>query len=426
MSLTCTTYQCGACRCFVKKLSEIKYYTVEDLERTKQQITQLNETKNIKETRTSLQVAGGQGGEAYPRIIIAGGGTGGHIFPAIAIANAIKRLKPEAAILFVGASGKMEMEKVPQAGYNIEGLDIAGFNRSSLIKNIGLPYKLIKSFFQVRRIIKFFKPGAVVGVGGYSSFPVLRVAQAQGIKTFIHESNSFAGKSNMLLGKKATKVFVATDGMEKFFPANKIMVSGNPVRQSISQANVSPEEAKRFFELDPHKKTVLAIGGSLGAKSINEAIAAGIDQFQKNDLQLIWQTGKPFAEKGKEAAAGKTNVLVNDFITQMEYAYAAADVVISRSGAMSVTELCVMKKPVVFVPFPFAAEDHQTVNAQQLVNRNAALLIKDNKALEQLIPTVISLAKDEQQQQKLKINIGKLAILNADEIIASEILKAIG
>ena len=403
-----------------------KYFRKRKRKKLKQYIKELDETKNIKETTTPLRGAGEQGGEAYPRIIIAGGGTGGHIFPAIAIANAIKKLEPEAAILFVGALGKMEMEKVPQAGYNIEGLDIAGFNRSSLIKNIGLPFKLIKSFLQVRRIIKLFKPGAVVGVGGYSSFPVLRVAQAQGIKTFIHESNSFAGKSNMLLGKNATKVFVATDGMEKFFPANKIVVSGNPVRQSISQANVSPEEAIRFFELDLHKKTVLAIGGSLGAKSINEAIAAGIDLFQQYDLQLIWQTGKPFAEKGKEAAAGRTNVWVNEFITQMEYAYAAADVVISRSGAMSVTELCVMRKPVVFVPFPFAAEDHQTVNAQQLLNKNAALMIKDNEALEQLITTVISLAKDEQQQQKLKMNIGKLAITNADEVIASEILKAIG
>jgi UDP-N-acetylglucosamine--N-acetylmuramyl-(pentapeptide) pyrophosphoryl-undecaprenol N-acetylglucosamine transferase len=370
---------------------------------------------------------GGQGaGEmARPRIIIAGGGTGGHIFPAIAIANAIVKLQPQAEILFVGAKGKMEMEKVPLAGYRIEGLDIAGFNRSSLIKNIGLPFKLIKSFLQVREIIKLFKPTAVIGVGGYSSFPVLRFAQAKGIKTFIHESNSFAGKSNMLLGKKATKIFVAIDGMEKFFPAEKIIISGNPVRESIVQSTVTKEDAIRFFSLEPYKKTILAIGGSLGAKSINEALAAGIDEFGKNDLQLIWQTGKPFAEKGKEAAEGHSNIWVNDFITQMEYAYAAADVVISRSGAMSVAELCVMKKPALFVPFPFAAEDHQTVNAQKLVNKNAAQMIKDSDAFNKLVQSVISISKDEPLQERLIENISKLAITNADEIVAKEILKSI-
>ncbi len=385
----------------------------------------MNETTIIEETRTPLRGAGGLG-RSFPRIIIAGGGTGGHIFPAIAIANAIVKLQPQTEILFVGALGKMEMEKVPLAGYRIEGLDIAGFNRSSLIKNIWLPYKLIKSFFQVRKIIKLFKPNAVVGVGGYSSFPVLRFAQAIGIKTFIHESNSFAGKSNKLLGKKALKIFVAIDGMEKFFPANKIVISGNPVRKSISQSTVTNDDAIRFFGLGPYKKTILAIGGSLGAKSINEALAAGIDEFEKNGLQLIWQTGKPYADKGKEVAKGKPNIWVNDFITQMEYAYAAADVVISRSGAMSIAELCVTKKPAVFVPFPFAAEDHQTVNAQKLVDKNAGLMIKDNEALVKLVPTVTKLSKDEQKQEELKRNISKLAITNADEIIAGVILKAIG
>ncbi|MBC7887248.1 MAG: undecaprenyldiphospho-muramoylpentapeptide beta-N-acetylglucosaminyltransferase [Ferruginibacter sp.] len=361
-----------------------------------------------------------------PRIIIAGGGTGGHIFPAIAIANAIVKLQPLTEILFVGASGKMEMEKVPLAGYRIEGLDIAGFNRSSLIKNIGLPYKLVKSYFQVRKIFKIFKPTAVVGVGGYSSFPVLRFAQSKNIKTFIHESNSFAGKSNKWLGKKATKIFVAIDGMEKFFPAYKIIITGNPVRESISQSKVSKEDAIRFFELDPYKKTILAIGGSLGAKNINEALAAGIEAFEKNDLQLIWQTGKPYALKGKEAAAGRTNIWVNDFITEMEYAYAAADVVISRSGAMSVAELCVMKKPAVFVPFPFAAEDHQTANALELVNKNAGMMIKDSDAPDKLVATVIWLSKEEQRREELISNISKLAITNADERIAGEILREIG
>jgi UDP-N-acetylglucosamine--N-acetylmuramyl-(pentapeptide) pyrophosphoryl-undecaprenol N-acetylglucosamine transferase len=362
-------------------------------------------------------------GEGAPRIIIAGGGTGGHIFPAIAIANAIKKLQPESEILFVGAKDKMEMEKVPLAGYNIEGLDIAGFNRSSLIKNVSLPYKLVKSFLQVREITRLFRPDAAIGVGGYSSFPVLKYAQSRGIKTFIHESNAFAGKANMMLGKQATKIFVAADGMEKFFPPGKILVSGNPVRSSISGSNVTKEDAIRFFELDPYKKTVLSIGGSLGAKNINEAIAANIDLFEKNNLQLVWQTGKPFAAKAKEASAGKANIWLKDFITQMENAYAAADVVISRSGAMSIAELCVMEKPVVFVPFPFAAEDHQTANAVNLVNKQAGLLIQDKDALETLLPTVINLSKDEDRQQKLRTNIAQLAIRNADEVIAKEILR---
>jgi UDP-N-acetylglucosamine--N-acetylmuramyl-(pentapeptide) pyrophosphoryl-undecaprenol N-acetylglucosamine transferase len=361
---------------------------------------------------------GGRGG----RIIIAGGGTGGHIFPAVAIAHALRKLQPGIDILFVGAKGKMEMEKVPQAGYAIKGLDIAGFNRSSLIKNIGLPFKLIKSFWQVRSIIKTFQPDAVIGVGGYSSFPVLRYAQARGIATFIHEANSFAGKSNMLLGKQARKIFVATDGMEKFFPAEKIMITGNPVRQNIVNNTISRSEGIQFFGLEPAKKTVFVTGGSLGAKGINEAIDAGISALVQNSVQLIWQTGKPYAEKASAIAAENKNIWANSFITQMEYAYAAADIVVSRAGAMSVAELCVAKKPVVFIPFPFAAEDHQTANAQNLVNKQAGLMIKDGEAKEKLVQTVISLAKDEQQQQVLKENIGKLAITDADEIVAREIL----
>ena len=358
------------------------------------------------------------------RVIIAGGGTGGHIFPAIAIANAIKKLMPASEILFVGAKGKMEMEKVPQAGYKIEALYIAGFNRSSLIKNIALPYKLIKSFLQVRQIFKLFKPTVVVGVGGYSSFPVLRFAQSQGIKTFIHESNSFAGKSNILLGKKATRIFVAGDGMDQFFSLKKILVTGNPVRENIAHSSISREEAIRFFNLDPAKKTVLSIGGSLGAKSINEALAAQLDEFEKNDLQLIWQTGKPYAAQAKQMVVKKENIWVNDFIIQMEYAYAAADIVISRSGAMAVAELCVQKKAVLFVPYPFAAEDHQTVNAQNLVNKNAGILIKDSDAFYNLVPSVIELIKDDKKIENLKFNISKLAVINADEIIANNILSS--
>lgn len=359
------------------------------------------------------------------KIIIAGGGTGGHIFPAIAIANALKKIDNAIEILFVGANEKMEMEKVPQAGYKIIGIDIAGFNRSSLIKNIALPFKLIKSFLQVKQIIKSFRPDAVVGVGGYSSFPVLRYAQAKNIPTFIHESNSFAGKSNILLGKKAVKIFTASDSMGKFFPANKIVITGNPVRGSIANSSIDREEGIIFFGLDPVKKTVLSTGGSLGAKSINEAIGDHIDEFGKNDLQLIWQTGKLYADKAKEITAGKKNIWTNDFITKMENAFAAADIVISRSGAMSIAELCVAKKPVVFVPFPFAAEDHQMVNAQKLVNKNAGILIKDNDAKLKLISTIVALSKDENKQNELKENIGKLAITNADEMIAKEILNTI-
>ena len=364
-------------------------------------------------------------GSRIARIIIAGGGTGGHIFPAIAIANAIVKLQPQAQILFVGASGKMEMEKVPLAGFRIEGLTIAGFNRSSLIKNIGLPFKLLKSFFQVSNIFKSFKPTAVIGVGGYSSFPVLRYAQAKGIDTFIHESNSYAGKSNKMLAKKATKIFVAIDGMNKFFPSNKIIQTGNPVRENIVNSKLSREEAILFFGLDPNKKTVLAIGGSLGAKNINEALAAGINEFNKNDLQLIWQTGKSYLEKAREIAGGNSNIWVNDFITQIEKAYGAADIVISRSGAMSIAELAVMKKPAVLVPLPFAAEDHQTVNAQRLVDKNAAMMINDSAALDQLVLSVIDLSKNEKKQQELKENISGLAVKNADEVIAKEILNAL-
>lgn len=359
------------------------------------------------------------------KIIIAGGGTGGHIFPAIAIAGALRKQDPDIEILFVGAKGKMEMEKVPQAGYTIEGIDIAGLNRSSLIKNIGLPFKLVKSFFQVRGIIRRFMPDAVVGVGGYSSFPVLRAAQAKGIPTFIHESNSFAGKANQWLGKKATAIFVASDGMEKFFPAEKIRITGNPVRANLTGNAVSRDEAIRFFGLDPARQTVLVTGGSLGAKGINEAVAAGVEEFGRNGIQLIWQTGKPFAATAADLCKGKPHIWTGDFITKMEYAFPAGDVVISRSGAMSIAELCVARKAVVFVPFPFAAEDHQTVNAQHLVNKSAGILVKDSEAKEKLVATAIGLLKDEPRRRQLEENIGRLAVTNADEVIAGNILAAI-
>lgn len=286
--------------------------------------------------------------------------------------------------------------------------------------------KLVKSFLQVRIIFKKFSPDAVIGVGGYSSFPVLRFAQARRIPTFIHESNSFAGKSNMMLGKKATKIFVASDGMENFFPAQKLMITGNPVRPDIvNVASVAKEEALRFFNLQPGKKTVLIVGGSLGARSINEAIEKGIDELSNAGLQLIWQTGKTDAARWKQAAEGKGNVWVSDFITQMQNAYAAADIVISRAGAMAVAELCIVERPVVFVPYPFAAEDHQTANAKNLVDKHAALMIKDSEAKDKVVSTIIALANDEQQQNELRNNIALLAATDADKKVAEEILKMI-
>ncbi|HSC53587.1 MAG TPA: undecaprenyldiphospho-muramoylpentapeptide beta-N-acetylglucosaminyltransferase [Phnomibacter sp.] len=359
------------------------------------------------------------------RIIIAGGGTGGHIFPAIAVANAIKQQQPSAEILFVGAKGKMEMEKVPQAGYAIKGLDIAGFNRSHWWKNILLPFKLVKSFLQVRSIFSSFKPDAAFGVGGYSSYPVLKYAQVKKLPTFLHESNAFAGKANMMLGKKASSVFVATEGMEKFFPADKLIVSGNPVRKQIAENKHNAWEAKQAFGLDNTKPALLVIGGSLGARTINEAVCAGLEKIVNSGWHLIWQTGKPFAETAQQAVANKTGIWQNDFITAMDQAYAAADMIISRSGAMSVAEICMAAKPVVFVPFPFAAEDHQTANAMALVQHDAALLVKDAAAAKDLVDTVVELGKNTSLQQTMKEKLAALAKYDADAVIAKKILETI-
>lgn len=362
-------------------------------------------------------------GLAGRRIIIAGGGTGGHIFPAIAIANAIKMQRPDVEILFVGAHGKMEMQKVPDAGYKIVGLYIAGYNRSSLLKNIALPFKLLRSFLQVTELLRKFKPDAVVGVGGYSSFPVLRLAQTRKIKTFILESNSLAGKSNIMLAKRATKIFVASYGMEKYFPLEKIMMTGNPVRQIFSEDKISKNDALEFFGFKPGMKTVFVMGGSLGAKSINEVIDNNINFFRQNNLQLIWQTGKNYAKGAAKLEEERSNVWSNAFIDRMEYAYQAADIVVSRAGAMAIAELCIVGKPVIFVPYPFAAEDHQTANATALVNKDAAMLIKDNEVNKQLMPTLLKLVKDENLANELTQNIAEMANTNADEIIATEVLK---
>ena len=360
-----------------------------------------------------------------PRIIIAGGGTGGHIFPAIAIANALKEKNPLVDILFVGAKGKMEMEKVPEAGYKIKGIDIAGYNRSSILKNISLPIKLVTSFYQVKNIINSFHPDAVIGVGGYSSFPVLKYAQVKGIPTFIHESNSFAGKSNILLGKKAVNVFVASDGMNKFFPENAIIKTGNPIRKNIAANITGRNVAIKIFNLKEDKTTLLVTGGSLGARSINQAIAESINTITKAGIQIIWQTGKGNAQQYDSLVKDNHQVWISDFIKDMSIAYAAADIVVSRAGAMAVAEICVVKKPVIFVPYPFASEDHQTANAKELVNKNAALMIVDKDVQEKLGTAIVKLAKDINEQETFIKNIADLGKTDADSIIAETVLNYI-
>jgi UDP-N-acetylglucosamine--N-acetylmuramyl-(pentapeptide) pyrophosphoryl-undecaprenol N-acetylglucosamine transferase len=356
------------------------------------------------------------------RFIIAGGGTGGHIFPALAIAEAIRQLEPKAVFQFVGAKGKMEMEKVPQAGFPIEGLDIVGFDRKNLLKNITLPFKLIKSFFQVRSIFQRFQPSAVIGVGGYSSYPVLRYAQSQNIPTFLHESNSYAGKSNQWLGKRATQIFTGMPGMEQFFPASKTLFTGNPVRASITHLSIDRTVAITAFKLDPDKQTVLVIGGSLGARSINQALQAGYERLIGSGLQVIWQTGKSGADLPALAASEAEHVYRTPFIQQMELAYAAADMVVARAGAMSIAELQVVGKPAVLVPYPLAAEDHQTVNAQQLVKVGAALLVRDADTKSELIDQLLMLHADKERCLQMQAAIRKLGVKDADQRIASAIL----
>jgi UDP-N-acetylglucosamine--N-acetylmuramyl-(pentapeptide) pyrophosphoryl-undecaprenol N-acetylglucosamine transferase len=357
------------------------------------------------------------------RILIAGGGTGGHIFPALAIAGAIKEQEPSSDILFVGATGKMEMEKVPQAGFSIVGLDIVGLDRSSLIKNVALPFKLIKSFWQVRNVLRQFRPDAVIGVGGYSSFPVLRYAQAKGIPTFLHESNAYAGKSNQLLAKRATIIFTGAIGLERFFPASKIVFTGNPVRAAI--CGMLPERAKALahFGLTADRPTLLVMGGSLGARSINQAIDEGIEQLEQAGIQLIWQTGKSYAKWATTRIAQRKGCYTADFIKEIEMAYAAADVVIARAGAMTIAELAVVAKPVLFVPFPLAAEDHQRVNAEQLVNKQAALMVTDSAARISLVPEAVALCLDGARQRSLRQAIASFAVRDAAQRVATALLR---
>lgn len=358
------------------------------------------------------------------KVIIAGGGTGGHIFPAVAIGHALRRLNEDTELLFVGAKGKMEMEKVPQEGFEIVGLDIAGFNRSNMLKNLALPFKIIKSYMQARSILRSFKPDAVVGVGGYASFPVLNAAQGKGIPTLIQEQNSYAGKSNKILGKKAKAVCVGYEKMERFFPKEKLIFTGNPVRHKIAQSNLTRAEGQEWLGLDENKKTILIVGGSLGAKSINEAIDEQLEGLLDEDVQLIWQTGKLYYEQAKQrAAAFSDKVKVYDFIKEMDYAYAAADVVVSRAGALAIAELCIVAKPVIFVPYPFAAEDHQTSNAMSLVEHNAAMMVKNSDAKAELIKKLKNLLHDESMQDLMSKNLKALAIKDADERIAKKVIE---
>ena len=361
------------------------------------------------------------------RVIVSGGGTGGHIFPAVSIANAVKADHPDAEILFVGAEGRMEMQRVPAAGYQIIGLPIAGFDRKNLLKNLVVLYKIAKSQWKARKIIKDFKPHVVVGVGGYASGPTLKTAGQMGIPTLIQEQNSYAGVTNKLLAKSAKKICVAYDGMERFFPAEKIIKTGNPVRQNLLDAKVTKEEATKSFGLDPQKRTVLVIGGSLGARTVNESILQHLEEIRSSkDVQFIWQTGKYYSKEISEALAKETpveNMKVMDFISDMGAAYRAADLVISRAGASSVSEFCLIGKPVIMVPSPNVTEDHQTKNAMALVNKEAALIVKDSEAEQQLIDLAIKTVNDDQKLRLLSENVLKLALPDSADIIAREVIR---
>lgn len=356
------------------------------------------------------------------RIIISGGGTGGHIYPAIAIANALRELRPAVELLFVGAEGKMEMEKVPKAGFSIVGLPIAGLNRSNWLANLRFPAKLVSSLWRARTLLRDFRPDAAVGVGGYASGPLLLAAGLRNVPYLIQEQNSYAGVTNKYLGRDARKICVAYPGMEAFFPEEKIRLTGNPVRKDLLDIASKREAAYRHFGLEASRKTLLVIGGSQGARTINESLDAGLTALTQAGYQVIWQTGKPYLEKARQTALGVPGVYVSDFIYEMDLAYAAADVVVSRAGALSVSELCLAGKPAIFVPFPAAAEDHQTKNAQTLVDADAGVLVRDADARQELVPAALALLADPARQQTLSQQIRKLARPDAAREIAQEVL----
>ena len=368
--------------------------------------------------------------EAKPRIIISGGGTGGHIFPAISIAHAIKALNPEAEILFVGAQGRMEMQRVPAAGFEIKGLPICGFDRKNPLKNIAVLFKIIRSQAMARRIIRQFKPMVAVGVGGYASGPTLRIAGKMGIPTLIQEQNSYAGVTNKILAKKAARICVAYDGMDRFFPADKILKTGNPVRPNLAQGSLKRSEAARKMGLNPSKRIVLIVGGSLGARTLNESVMNNLDLIRmSDDVQFVWQTGKFYFDEMKQRLAEQPkvkNLYPTEFVQDMDQAYAAADLVISRAGAGTISELCLLGKPVILVPSPNVAEDHQTKNALALADKDAAIHIRDVDARKELIPAAVDLVKDETRLEQLHENILKLAMYDSAEVIAHEVLKLAG
>ncbi len=357
------------------------------------------------------------------KVIISGGGTGGHIFPAIAIANALKVINSENEILFVGANGRMEMEKVPAAGYKIVGLDISGIQRKLTLSNLLIPFKVFSSVMKAKKIIREFQPDVAIGVGGYASAPLLYAATSMKIPSLIQEQNSYAGITNKILAKRVQKICVAYEGMEQYFPKERIIMTGNPVRQDIQRVEGKREEALKHFELSPDKKVMLVVGGSLGARTINESIADGLGKLKEKNIQLIWQTGKAFYERAKSLTKdfAQDGIRSFDFIQQMDLAYAAADIVVSRAGASSVSELALVAKPSILVPSPNVAEDHQAKNAMALVNKNAALIIKDSEAKEKLFNVSMDLISDEAKQRVLKENISKLALKNSAEKIVEEV-----
>ncbi len=361
------------------------------------------------------------------RVIISGGGTGGHIFPAVSIANAIKAKHPEAKILFVGAEGRMEMQRVPAAGYEIEGLPIKGFNRAHKLKNFSVLWDLFKSLRLARRIIKNFRPMVAVGVGGYASGATLYECARMGIPCLIQEQNSYAGVTNKLLAKRVRKICVAYEGMERFFPADKIIMTGNPVRQNVLDSPLSVGDARKAFGLDPDKKTILIVGGSLGARTMNESIQQHLDLVKDSGLQFIWQTGKYYNAKIMQFMKGKElpNLKILDFVSDMGAAYKAADLVISRAGASSISEFQLIGKPVILVPSPNVAEDHQRKNAMALVNRHAALYVEDAEAPDKLLKLAIETVNNDDELKALGENVKKMGLKNAADVIADEVLKLI-
>lgn len=361
------------------------------------------------------------------RVIVSGGGTGGHIFPAVSIANAIKKQHPEAEILFVGANGRMEMQRVPAAGYKIVGLPVRGLVRPLWsLRNIGVMKDFLKSKQMVKKVIRKFKPQVAVGVGGYASAPTLNAAYSMGIPCLIQEQNSYAGVTNKSLAKKARKVCVAYSGMERFFPADKIIMTGNPVRQNLLDNKISPEEAKASFGLDPNKRTVLIIGGSLGAKTVNESVLDHLDDIRSSQVQFIWQTGKYYSASISDElkkVEPVPNMKVMDFISSMDNAYAAADLVVSRAGASSISELCLLGKPCILIPSPNVAEDHQTKNAMALSTKDAAIFIADKDARKRLVEIALKVVTNKQKLASLSENVKKLAFKNSADVIAEEVYK---